>query len=233
MRNAALFTIILLLALPATAVASSQRVPGMNLRWDDIFPKGLVLDFPKTLKGSNQRAKEYNLPFEKLNRLRLKADGTKLSDLDYVSNVAGALLSISTDDILYETYNAKYKVDYDERMRFFLGPAWVEYQKYIDAQKKRLTAKLPKYAMRSDDGLRTIAEFSPDTRRLNFANGKGSFDAVVRFGDGSWGKYAFKDDSFRLRLEFITDKASPDIIISKWTLTPVNPVFKVAPGLPQ
>lgn len=229
MLKTAILTVILLLALPVTSEASSQRVPGMNLRWDDIFPKGLELDVPKTMRGSNRRAARFDLPFEKLNTLRLKSDGTKMSDIDYVSNVANTLLSVSSDDIIYETYDLKYRIDYDGRMRFFLGPAWVEYQKYIDAQKNRLTAKLPKYIINGDPGLRVVSDFLQDTRRLNFVNGKGSFDGVARLGDGNWGKYQFSTDTFQLHLEFITDKASPDIIITKWAFTPIKTIRPTMP----
>lgn len=228
MRCANLLTIsasLLLIFLPVSLAAQTfqpavKEVPVARpgtAEWEALFPKGFTLD-PPPGRSALMRMQLQSLPLEKFDRLRVRADGSRAEEADYLSNIAERLMTISTDDVLRAPRQNDVRVDYQERLRFFLGPAWKDYELYLTAQKNRLTAKLPKSKRMRDLGLRVNADILPASRHVTFANGRGTFAAEGWLVDGVYGT-GTRENSFLLRFDFITDRASPDIIITKWDLT--------------
>jgi hypothetical protein len=213
-------TPVLALSMPwetRPQIAPAPAVPQPGPEWDAIFPKGFSFDIPRS-PASAQRERTLALPLERFDRLRVNSNGSPANELDYVTNVLQLLLSVSTDDILRNPDRTAYRVNYDERLRFFLGPAWRPYELYMITQKNRLAPLIEGARRLQAAGARTSADLIPDSRKLTFADGRGSFTAEGWLSDGVYGK-GTRSQSFVLKIDFITDRASPDIIISKWDMT--------------
>lgn len=219
MRPAYLLTIAaaLLLSMPTSVVQAAEVARPGTPEWNAIFPPGFNFDPPRS-RVAQGRAEKMALPLESFDRLRIRSDGTAATEIDYLSNIVERMLTISTDDVLRAARTPDVRVNYEERLRFFLGPAWTPYELYLNTQKERLKAKLPKSKRMRDLGLRVNAELLPATRHLTFENGRGTFAVEGWLVDGVYGT-GTRQNSFLLKLKFITDRASPDIIISEWDLT--------------
>lgn len=230
MRFAYLLTIMIVGLLAGRPAAASpmpwekrtedpkaQHVPQPGPEWDAIFPKGFSFDIPPT-RYSQARARAPVTPYESFDRLRVRSDGTAASEIDYLTNITQILLTTSTDDVLRSARNPDVKVNYDERLRFFLGPAWKAYELYLTTQKNRLSAQLSNARGGRIKALRVTGELTPATRHLTFADGRGTFAAEGWLNDGVY-NVGTRSHAFLLKIEFITDRASPDIIITKWDMT--------------
>ena len=199
-----------------TSQAASIARPGTP-EWDALFPKGFTLDPPPGVTKSRQ-FQLLALPLEQFNNLRVLSDGKPAAEIDYLSNIAARLMTVSNDDVLRSARTSDVRVNYEERLRFFLGPAWKDYELYLTTQKKRLTGKLPRTKRMRDLGLRVNVDIVPASRQMSFSNGRGTFTAEGWLVDGVYGS-GTRENPFLLKFDFITDRASPDIIITKWDLT--------------